>query len=328
MKATAEWIVNEEDNVVSQLFITIRYLSPMKTKIKCCNLSFIIIFFLTISFCSAQNQADSLTYRIETNDGNTYMGQIMARDSVKILFNSDKLGEINILIKHIKKIYPIDKKKLKGDKYWFDNPQATRYFISPNGYGLKAGEGYYQNVWVLVNSFAVGISDNFSIGGGLLPLFLFAGSSTPVWVTPKFSIPVALDKIHLGAGALIGTVLGAENSGFGILYGISTYGTKDNNISVGMGYGYAGGSWAEVPMFTLSAMIRTGARGYFITENYFLQISEVTRFLMSFGGRQILNNIGLDYGLVIPVNLDIGTFIAFPWLGITIPFGNKRDRKL
>jgi hypothetical protein len=300
----------------------------MKTKIKYCKLSMIIVFFLTISFCYAQNQPDSITYHIETSDGNTYMGQILAQDSVKILFNSDKLGEINILIKDIKKMYPIDKKKLKGDKYWFDNPQATRYFLSPNGYGLKAGEGYYQNVWVMVNSFAVGVTDNFSIGGGILPLFLFAGASTPVWFTPKFSIPVSKNKVSLGAGALVGTIIGEENTGFGLLYGISTFGSKDNNVSVGMGYGYAGGGWAKSPMFNLSAMIRTGARGYFISENYFIKTWETTTVIFSFGGRQIIKDIGLDYGLVIPVNANMGTFVAFPWLGITIPFGNKKDRKL
>ncbi|MBE9510609.1 MAG: hypothetical protein IMY71_07015 [Bacteroidetes bacterium] len=300
----------------------------MKTKTKCCKLSMIIALFLTISYCAAQDKPDSLTYHIETNDGNTYMGQILAQDSVKILFNSDKLGEINILKTDIKKMHPLDMKKVKGDKYWFDNPQATRYFFSPNGYGLKKGEGYYQNVWVLVNSFAVGITDAFSIGGGLVPLFLFAGAPTPVWFTPKFSIPVSKDMVSLGAGALVGTVVGEENTGFGILYGISTFGSKDNNITVGLGYGYAGGEWAKSPMINLNAMFRTGARGYFLTENYFIQTGETTTVILSLGGRQIIKDAGLDYGLLIPIISEMDDFIAIPWLGITIPFGNMKDRKL
>ena len=295
----------------------------MKIKIKYCKLSIIIALFLTILYCPAQNQPDSLTYHIETNDGNTYIGQIMSQDSVKILFNSNKLGEINILKTDIKKMHPIDMKKVKDEKYWFDNPQATRYFFSPNGYGLKAGEGYYQNVWVLVNSFAVGLTDAVSIGGGLVPLFLFAGISTPVWFTPKFSIPITKDKLSIGAGALIGTVVGEENTGFGILYGISTFGSKDNNISIGLGYGYAGGEWAKSPMININAMLRTGARGYFITENYFIQTGKTTTVILSFGGRQIIKDAGLDYGLLIPFNSEIEDFIALPWLGITIPFGKK-----
>ena len=302
-------------------------LSLMKTKIKCFQLSMIIALFLTISHCTAQNQPDSLIYHIETMDGNTYMGQILSQDSVKILFNSDKLGEISIFKTNIKKMNTIDMKKIKDGQYWFDNPQATRYFFSPNAYGLKAGEGYYQNVWVLVNSFAVGITDYISIGGGLVPLFLFAGSPTPVWFTPKFSIPISKDKVSIGAGALLGTVVGGEDSGFGILYGISTFGSKDNNMSVGLGYGYAGGEWAKSPMINLNAMIRTGARGYFLTENYFIKTGNTTTVIFTIGGRQIIRDAGLDYGLMIPFMTDMDRFIAFPWLGITIPFGNMKERK-
>lgn len=299
----------------------------MKIRIKCYILSTVIALFLTISYCAAQDQPDSLTYFIETNDGNIYTGQILSEDSVKILFKADKLGEINILKSDIKKIDPLDMEKVRGEKYWYDNPQSTRYFFSPNGYGLKKGEGYYQNVWVLVNSFAVGLTDGFSIGGGLVPLFLFAGSPTPVWFTPKFSIPISKDKLNLGGGALIGTVLGEENTGFGILYGITTMGSKDNNVSIGLGYGYAGGDWARSPMINLNAMFRTGARGYFLSENYYIQTAGTNAVILSVGGRWIIKDAGLDFGLIIPIISDMDEFLALPWLGITIPFGKKQDRK-
>jgi hypothetical protein len=251
------------------------------------------------------------------------MGKILAQDSVNVLFSTDKYGEINLLKSEIKKMHAIDMKKVKDDEYWDDNPQSTRYFFSPNGYGLKQGEGYYQNVWVLVNSFAVGITDNISFGGGVLPLFLFAGSPTPVWITPKVSIPISKDNFNLGAGALIGTVLGEENTGFGILYGITTFGSRDKNVSAGLGYGYIAGEWARAPMINFNVMMRTGARGYFISENYFFHTEGTTAVILSLGGRRIIQKAGLDYGLAIPIISDMGQFIALPWLGITIPFGNK-----
>jgi len=283
----------------------------------------IVVFALASFYCAAQEQADSLTYFIQTTDGNTYRGQILSQDSISTLFNIDGFGEQRFLKTDIKKLELLDKEKVVGDEYWMDNPQATRYFFSPNAYGLKKGEGYYQNVWVMVNSFAVGVTDYFSIGGGLVPLFLFAGSPTPVWLTPKFSIPVARDKFNLGGGALLGTVLGEEETGFGILYGISTLGSKDKNVSLGLGYGYAGGSWAKAPMINLNTMIRFGPKGYFISENYFIHTEGTTALIFTLGGRHIIQNAGLDYGLVIPFVTDMDTFIALPWLGITIPFGIK-----
>jgi hypothetical protein len=295
----------------------------MKAKSKYLKLGAIIVLALTVSYCAAQDQADSLIYYIETTDGNTYRGQILGQDSLQILFNLDKFGEVSFLKTEIKKIESLDMEKVKGEEYWMDNPQATRYFFSPNGYGLKTGEGYYQNGGVMMNSFAVGISDYVSIGGGLVPLFLLGGSPTPVWITPKFSFPISKEKVNLGGGALIGTVLGEAETGFGILYGISTLGSRDKNVSIGLGYGYAGGDWAKAPMINLNTMIRFGPRGYFLSENYFIQTVETTVLIFSLGGRHLIQSAGLDYGLVIPIVSDMGTFIAIPWLGITIPFGIK-----
>jgi len=291
---------------------------------------FIITCFVCFLFTgnvNAQTVPDSSRYHIETNDGNIFTGQIIEQDAAKIILKTEKLGELTINRSEIRKMEKIDALKMKNGKYWFDNPQATRYFFSPNGYGLKAGEGYYQNVWVLVNSFAVGITDNISIGAGIVPLFLFAGTETPVWVTPKVSIPVSANNINLGAGALLGGVIGLEGSGFGILYGISTFGTKDNNVSLGLGYGYAGGNWAKSPMINVNMMFRTGARGYFISENYYIHTQDGSLLLITAGGRSIIKNIGLDYGLVFPFVEDLDTFIAFPWLGVTIPFGNTPKTK-
>jgi len=295
----------------------------MNVIFKCFKPYAIVVLLLTVSYCAAQDQADTLTYYIQTTDGNTYRGQILTQDSLKVLFNLEKFGEHSFLKTEIKKMQPLDKEKLVDDEYWMDNPQATRYFFSPNEKKKKKGEGYYQNVWVMVNSFAVGVTDYFSIGGGVLPLFLFAGTPTPVWITPKFSVPVVKEKFNLGAGALLGTVLGEEETGFGILYGISTLGSKDKNVSLGLGYGYAGGDWAKAPMINLNTMIRFGPKGYFISENYFIQTEGTTALILSLGGRHIIQNAGLDYGLIIPFISDMDSFIAFPWLGITIPFGNK-----
>jgi hypothetical protein len=295
----------------------------MKQKMKYCTIS-LIVLLLAATHCIAQEQEDSSLYRVETRDGNTYMGQIISKDSVYIHFNSDKLGEIKILQTDIKRMYSVDVKKIIDNEYWFENPQASRYFYAPNGMALKKGEGYFQNVWVLFNSFAVGVNDNFSVGGGLIPLFLFAGAPTPVWVTPKISIPAKKEKLSIGTGALLGTIVGESKSEFGILYGISTIGSKDGNLSLGLGYGYAGGEWAKSPMINLSGMVRVGANGYLLTENYFVKTGNTTTTIIWMGGRQIIKDWSLDYGLIIPLSSEIDEFIAVPWLGIIIPFGNQK----
>lgn len=266
-------------------------------------------------------QQDTILYRIETTDGNEYIGRIVTQDDEKVILKTERLGEITLRKIDIKKMEQVIVGQLKGGEYWFDNPQSTRYFWQPNGYGLKRGEGYYQNVWILFNQVSVGVTDNFLVGAGIVPGFLFAGGSTPVWLTPKLSIPIKKDKFNVGAGALTGTVLGEEDASFGIVYGTTTIGSRDKNMSIGLGYGYAGGDWADAPTITFSAMIRTSQRGYFLTENYYIGSGGDDVMLFFIGGRRLIKHAGIDFGLLIPTETG-GELIAIPWLGVTFPFGN------
>ncbi|KAF0238781.1 MAG: hypothetical protein FD181_782 [Prolixibacteraceae bacterium] len=283
---------------------------------------FLLALLIIFSFISiGQTIQDTAVFQVETNDGNEFLGEIVFQGSVNIILKTQNFGELTISRTNIKSIKQVNVQQIKDGKLWSENPQSTRYFWSPNGYGLKKGEGYYQNIWVLWNQFAYGATDYFSFGGGIIPLFLFDGSPTPVFLTAKFSIPVVENKFNIGAGGIMGTVLGEEETGFGILYGLSTVGTPDNNVTVGMGYGFAGGEWAKSPMINVNGMFRVSSRGYFITENYIISAGGESVVVISLGGRSIIKKAALDYGLVLPLSADFDGFIALPWLGFTVPFG-------
>jgi len=257
---------------------------------------------------------------IETNDGNEFIGKIVKEDYNTITIKTQKFGEITISKSDIKTKHQIEVQQIKDGKYWFPNPQSTRYFWSPNGYGLKKGEGYYQNIWVLWNQFSYGITNNVSVGGGIIPTFLF-GAPTPVFGTIKFSVPFVKNKFNIAAGAIGGAVIGeGDFGGLGIVYGLATVGSHDANITFGMGYGFFDGEWSQSPMFNINGMFRVSSRGYIITENYIIPESGETVVLFSLGGRSIIKKAALDYGLIVPFS-GYGVEIAIPWLGFTLPFG-------
>jgi hypothetical protein len=297
--------------------------NPMKNPRLCLLLMFLIIA-MAPGAVKAQ-EADSTLMKVETTDGNKYIGTILSETNETLTLKTDHLGKLTFKKSNIVRITPVQGGQVKNGVLWSDNPQATRYFWTPNGYGLKKGEAYYQNVWIFFNQFSVGVTDNFSMGAGLVPLFLFAGSPTPVWITPKLSIPIRKDEFNLGGGALLGTVLGEESEGFGIVYGMTTFGSRDKNISVGIGYGYAGGEWADTPTFSISGIVRTGQNGYFMSENYYIDTGEDPLMLISLGGRRIVNRTGIDFGLFIPFVAGLDNFIAIPWLGLSAPL-NKRTK--
>lgn len=287
----------------------------MNTKIV---FAFLFTFLLSLSVKS-QTTSDSTLVNIETIDGNEFIGHIVREDSLKIVLKTEKLGEISISRLDIKNRSDLEVQQIKDGKYWFPNPQSTRYFWSPNGYGLKKGEGYYQNIWVLWNQFAYGLTDNFSIGAGVIPIFLF-GAPTPVFATAKFSVPIVEEKFNIAAGAIVGGVIGESETTVGLLYGLATVGSHDANVTFGMGYGFAGGGWAKSPAININGMFRISSRGYLITENYILSGGGETVILITVGGRSIIKKAALDYGLVIPFTGN-GVDFAVPWLGFTIPFG-------
>jgi hypothetical protein len=284
----------------------------------------LIIVLLHNLPCFGQNLPDSTrTVRVETIDGNVFVGFVVTEDSSALIIKTENLGEIRVPRNNIKSKTELKQVKKVGGVYWLPNTQSARYFWAPNGYGLEKGSSYYQNIWILYNQFSYGLSDNFSIGASMVRLFLF-GTAVPFWIVPKLSIPVVKDKFNIGTGAFLGTIIGEQTGIFGLLYGTTTFGSRDKNLSLGLAYGFAGGEWMKVPIINVSGMVRIGPRGYLISENYVITIEKEVVVLISAGGRSIIRNVGLDYSLWIPMGAEINSFIAIPFLGVTIPIGRKK----
>lgn len=152
-------------------------------------------------------------------------------------------------------------------KTWFTNPNATRYFFAPSAIPLKKKEGYFQNAYLLANSVNVGVTDNITIGGGVVIPLLF-------YVTPKISFKVA-DKFYLGGGVLF-TESFIKDFGLsaGIGYGLATYGTYEYNATIGVGYGYAKFNKqyrsTPMPIITINSMARISKKMALVTENWLI----------------------------------------------------------
>ncbi len=270
----------------------------------------------------SQDKKDSV-YRVETVDGNEYVGKLLSRDARGITLSTAQLGTITINSSDIKTMALVGDVKIENGRYYFDNPQSSKYFFTQNGYGVKKGEGYYSNTWIFLNEVTYGVTDFFSISAGTIPLFLF-GVETPVWINPKLSIPVVKDKVNIGLGAYVGTIVGLEGSNFAFLYGNTTFGSRDKNLTIGLGWAAGSGEISSTPLISVSGMIRTGQKWYIISENYYISNSNDNGGLavLSVGARYAARKVGLDFGLFAPIGEGAG-FFAAPWLGVNLPFGRK-----
>lgn len=288
-------------------------------------LHFVAVFIAPQILYSQEIPQDTAKlFVVKMNDDNEFVGSIVSQNAEVVVLKTASLGEITIQKKNIRSITPLEKGQVVAGQYWFENPHTTRYFFGANAYNLRQGEGYYQNTWIFLNQVSYGVTNNITIGAGIVPLFIFAGTSTPVWITPKVAFPIVKDKVNVGAGAFLGTVLGEEESGFGLVYGSTTFGPRDRNISVGLGYGFVDGEWGDAPAISVSGMVRTGKKFAFMMENYFVDSGDENVAVSLIGGRFIGKRIAVDAALVLPISEFDEDFVAVPWLGINVPFGSRK----
>jgi hypothetical protein len=220
---------------------------------------------------------------LTTTDGKTFTGILLAQGENEITLKTESLGTLNISSSKIKDIKLVEKEQIVNGKYYFKNPHPTRYFFGPTAIPLKKGEGYYQNAYILANSVQMGVTDHFSMGGGIgIPLLFF--------ITPKVGFKVS-ENVHVGGGILAVTTLTSDVPfGIGVGYGSLTIGNMENNFTISGGWGAIKQknydnitnkditSWelAKKPMITVSGMARLAPKLAVITENWFFATKDYT----------------------------------------------------
>ncbi|TAH20764.1 MAG: hypothetical protein EAZ08_05120 [Cytophagales bacterium] len=294
-------------------------------------LFFSISFLLILGKSHAQvvipTESDSTTFwRIVTADENEYIGQILSVDSIKMRLKTQKIGVITLQTREIRKITKIENPILIDGEVREENNQVMRYFLFSNGYAVRKGETYYQNIWVLFNQITMGLGDHINLSIGTMPLFFFGGTPSPVWANLKASFPIKKDKLSIGGGVLAGSVVGAESGLIGLGYGNITIGSRSKNLTFGVGYGFSSRSGSStLPLFSLSGMVQIGKRSYLITENHAIGFGSGEYLtLISVGGRYVGKKVSLDYGAFTPVVSGLDRFFAIPWVGIVIPLGKQK----
>lgn len=98
----------------------------MKQLIGCLLISSFLLFLSEPA--SAQNQQDSTKTRVETIDGNEFIGIVLEKNTDFIRLKTDNLGDITIKMTDVKRVSEIGPVLSKDGVFWLDNPQATRYF--------------------------------------------------------------------------------------------------------------------------------------------------------------------------------------------------------
>jgi hypothetical protein len=235
------------------------------------------------------SHAQVLTLR----DGSTIFGRVIAVNSDTVSFQTSSAGTIQLPVASISAVKLIATGDVREGKYWFPNPNSTRLFFAPSGQMLKQGEGYISDYEVFFPGVAIGLTDNLTIGGGF-SLFPAGVDEQVYYFTPKIGFSPS-EKVHLATGVLLAGAGGGNGVG-GVYYGVGTYGDGNASITLGGGYGFAGGDIESKPVGLIGGEVRVSQRIGLVTENYLLPISD-NNLVYSFGIRFMGEKMTTDLAL-------------------------------
>lgn len=291
---------------------------------------FAMMFVCNLGYVAGQNSPiqgmdSTKVYKIKLKDKAVFVGNIVQRDSMLIVMKTASVPRIDIPVDRIERIDEVGQMGAKNGDYWFPNSNATRYLFGPSAFNLKRGEGYYQNAYLALNSFNVGVTDYLTLGGGFELFSTFTTMITndfkPVFfLTPKISAQVS-EKFHAGGGAFYLSIPNSNSrSGYGIVYGIGTYGTLDHNLTCGLGWGFDDEKFSTQPVFTLSGMTRTSKSTALVSENWFLYNNDELLSIYSYGIRFFGEKISVDLAFLNNPTIAQVIVIGIPYVDFVVKF--------
>jgi hypothetical protein len=156
------------------------------------------------------------------------------------------------------------------------------------------------------------------VEGSIHLSFIVNLDETFYYLLPKFTV-VNGSRVKVAVGALAGLLPfsgGDGSSSAGILYGVGTTGSRDSNLSVGLGWGYSGSRVEGNPVVMVGGQSRLSRRVSFISENWVVPVDGDTEGVYSYGLRFLGEGLTVDLAFVSA----IGESGAIPWLGFAFRF--------
>jgi hypothetical protein len=268
---------------------------------------------------------------IHTRDGSTLVGRVVSEDSTMVRIETTS-GVLTIARGNVLSIETVRASDMHEGEYWFPDPNRTRLFFAPTGRMLDEGEGYYMNTYLLIQSFAGGLTRYVTLGGGFTLIPAVDPTNWVYYFTPKIGLYQS-SNLNVAAGALVGYLPETEPNGFGMVYGVATKGGPNGSISAGMGYGYAGTSISKEPVFMLGGEQRVSRRVALVSEDYIyvtrnacgidvgcLTPSTKTKGIVSYGFRFLGEKLSVDFAFFNAPGEADWIFPGIPYLSFGVKF--------
>lgn len=273
-----------------------------------------------VSLDSVAINDSTMVYTLVLRDGSKVIGRVMqvTADSVRVLSSSASTTLSRAAIREVR-AYPAS--SMHDGELWPENPHATRLLFSPTAIPLRKGESYFADFWVFVLSAATGITDRFTLGGGMTLVPGLSIKDNVFYALPKYTL-IDRPNTKFALGGLLAVVpfSGTSSNSVGVLYGVGTLGDREHNVTLGAGWGYVGGTLSSKPVLTLGGQTRVTRRLALITENWFVPNNGKTFGFVTYGVRFIGEKIAVDLAFGNTLESGDAFFPGVPLLGFAFKF--------
>ncbi len=266
---------------------------------------------------------DTLTV-IRLRDGSVLFGRILSEDPARLRVRTVGGLEIDIQRAQVSSIART-RGRLVGNEFWAEDPNGTRLLFTSTGRALGKGEGYVSTYYVFFPFVAYGVTDRFTIAGGTPIVPGLIGRA--FYLAPKYTISES-ERAAYAIGALSFALTEDVAAGtVGLLYGVGTWGNRDNAFTAGLGWGYSwggdGGDLSGAPVLVLGGETRVSRRVKLVTENWFYTGAIDQGGIVSGGFRFIGDRLTSDLGLIGGVGTG-GVGCCVPSVNFVWNYGRKR----
>ena len=208
--------------------------------------------------------------------------------------------------------------------FFLPDPNYSRLMFAPTGRPLRRGDRYFFNHYVFFPGMAYGLTDHFTMLGGVSFIPGLGLDDQVLSVAPKFGL-YASDEVALSAGVLYMHVAG--NAG-GMAFVVGTKGTPDKSFTCGIGLGYIAEEgedvdFAEHPVLLLGGNIRLSKSMALVLENWLITGGDfkLDQQPLGLALRFLSSKIAVDVGAII-VGEVIKEGFPIPWLSFVYNFGD------
>ena len=262
--------------------------------------------------------ASDTVMEIRLTDGSVLFGRIVATDGDRITIATESGVRTEVTRTQIVSIRATTSRLVNGER-WAEDPNTTRLFFGPTGRAIGQGTGYFAVYELLMPFLSFGVTDRISISGGT-PIVPGAIGEL-LYAAPKVTV-ISRPGVDLAAGALAFFVP-SEDESLGLFYGVGTFGSRDNALTVGVGLPFFTGgdeTFGDRVVLMIGGEARMSQRTKFITESYF--IPGISGGLVAGGIRFFGERLSADAGLGFAVGDDVGC--CLPVVNFVYSFGRPR----